>query len=166
MSRAKAMLCICFVLALAAGTCAGVLFGRSGSGRQRGSVLSRELDLNPEQREQMREIWSEVMRDSGRQQFRERDAARRKRDEAIRALLTSEQLSEYEQLMDQYARELEALSRERRRRFDEAVEKTKLILTEPQRRKYMEMLERGPRRPRRGDTPGGDRFEPGPGVEE
>ena len=166
MSKAKAMLCVSFVLAFAAGICAGLLFVRSMSVRAPGSVLSRELDLTPKQREQMRQIWSEVTRASAERQPADRDAIRKRRDEAVKALLTSEQMREYEQLMEQYARELDALSQERRTRFDEAVEKTKLILTEPQRRKYTEMLERGARRPRRGGRPGENRSESSQSEEE
>ena len=166
MSKAKAMLCVSFVLAFAAGICAGLLFGRSRSVRARGSVLLRELDLTPKQQEQMRAIWSEVTRASADRQLEDRDALRKKRDDAVKALLTSEQLRAYEQLMEEYTRELHALSQERRRRFDEAVEKTKLILTEPQRQKYMEMLERGPRRPPRGDLPGEHRLQSSQSEEE
>ena len=151
------MVCVCFVLAFAAGVCVGLLAGRSASG----SRLSRELDLTREQREQMRQIWSEVMRASEEQQWQRRCELQQERDEAIRALLTDEQKRQHEQLMGEYARKLDGLSQERGKRFDEAVEKTKLILTESQRKRYEQLLETGCEP--RGRPGGGPPHRPGGG---
>lgn len=163
MTKAKTMVCICFVLAFAAGVCVGLLVSRSASGPRSGSWLSRELDLTREQREQMRQIWSEVMRASGERQRERRDTLQKERDEAISALLTNEQEREYEQLMEQYARKHQELSQERRKRFEETVEKTKQILTESQRKKYEELLKngRGPRGRPGGGPPHRPAGEPG-----
>ena len=164
------MVCICFVLALAAGVCVGLLAGRSASGPRRGSLLSRELDLTREQREQMRQIWSEVMRATGERQRERRHALREEREKAVQALLTDEQKPQYEQLMEEYARRLDELSQEGRKRFEEAVEKTKQTLTEAQRKKYEEFLEKrpwGPHSGRRGrEREGSDLFQPRHGDEE
>jgi len=164
------MVCVCFVLAFAAGACAGVLVHRSASGSRRGSLLSRELRLTEEQQGQMRQIWSEVMRAEGEQPGQRGHELRRERDEAIRALLTEEQTRQYAQLMEEYARKSDELSQKRRELYEKAVEKTKQILTEQQRRKYEELLGRrvsGRRPSNRGGEPGrAARSQPRQGDEE
>ncbi len=141
-----------FVLAFAAGTTVGLLLGQSAQTPRRRSRLSRELDLTPAQREQMRKIWSEVMGSAGGQRRERRETLRKERDEAVQALLTEEQKARYEKVMQEYSRKLAELSEERRKRFQEAGERTKEILTDQQRKKYEELLESG--RGRRG-WPGG-----------
>ena len=142
MSRAKVMMLACFLVAFAAGTTLGLLVGRSSRGHGRRSRLSRELGLTPGQREQMRKIWSDVMSSSSGPQRESRQSLREERDEAVRALLTEERKSKYDKVMEEYQQKVEELGRERRARFQEAVERTKEILTDAQREKYEELMKR------------------------
>lgn len=150
------MLCVSFALLFAAGTCVGLLAGRPGDRRERRrSWLSDELDLTTEQREQMRQIWSDAMHTAGEGQSERTMALRKERDEAVQALLTDEQKAGYDKIMTEYATKLEELSQERRKRFKEAAEKTREILTEEQRKKYDELLARPSGGPHRGSRGGG-----------
>lgn len=170
MTKVKAMLCVCFILAFAAGICVGLLAGRSARGARRGSWLSGELNLSAAQREQMRAIWSGVMSASREGQSERRQALRDEHEQAIQALLSEEQKRQYDQLTQEYAGKLDELSQERRKRFEEAAERTKELLTEQQRRKYEELMERRPRS-RHGsgrgrERGGGDRLWSRPSDEE
>ena len=164
MTKARVMMLACFLVAFAAGTALGLLVGRPALAPHSRSRLSRELDLTPQQREQMRQIWSDVMRSAPQDEYERRQALRTQRDEAIQALLAEEQKPRYEEVMQEYSRKVDELAQERQELFQKATERTKEILTESQRKKYEELLEkaRGPRsrpggrpthRPRRG--PGG-----------
>ena len=84
--------------------------------------------------------------------------------------MTDEQKRQYEQLMEEYARRLDELSQDRRKQSEEAVEKTKEILTDAPRKKYEDLFKRQPwgrHRGRRGREPGGSGlFRPRQGDEE
>jgi len=159
-TRAKVIVFVCFLLAFAAGGAVGLALGRPRRQRDDRSWLTRELNLTPEQQEQMREIWAGAMSTS----TQSRAAIQSARDKEIRALLTDEQQARYEQIMTEHARKLDELSRDRSNLFKEAQERTKQILTESQRQKYEEVMKsRGSesRRHRRGATRG-----PGEGATE
>ncbi len=138
MTKTKVIVLVSFLAAFAAGTAVGLLVGRSAQTPRQRSWLSRELGLTPEQRDQMREIWSEFMRAAGGH----RRALQEERDQAVQALFTEEQKAQYEELMQEYSRKLEELAQQRRELYQQAVERTKQILSEPQRKKYEELLER------------------------
>jgi Spy/CpxP family protein refolding chaperone len=135
-----------------------------GGGGDRGSELDTLLNLRPEQKEQLRKIWSE-MADRGRKQHEDRrDALRDERDQKIQALLSPEQKTRFEQIHQEYDDQRKALEREMRANFQKAVEATKAVLDADQRVKYEQWLEkrqwgRGPR----GGPGGGDRGPGGPG---
>src|SRR5262249_38319512 len=82
----------------------------------------------------------------------------KKRDQAIRDLLTPEQLSRYEEISQEYQKGYEALAAERHKAFDDAKEATRKILTPKQRAKYDEMMTRHAAGGR-----GGPGHGPGPG---
>ena len=134
-TKFKVILLLSFLLTFAAGSSLGLMISFPESRPSRQSRLWRGLNLTDKQREQMREIWSGVMsrRRGGRRALVE------ERDEAIVALLTKKQLPQYEQIVREYERKLEDLSRQRQRRIQEAVERTKQILTPEQARKYEEL---------------------------
>jgi Spy/CpxP family protein refolding chaperone len=123
--------------------------------RDRG-FLSRELNLSPEQREQMKQIWSPVAARSGREQDELRRRYRNERDEAIADFIRTQDLHAYDQILKAYQDKLAALDQEFRSAYQKAVDQTRQILTPEQRAKYEELLkrnqpgERGPRE-RRGD---------------
>ena len=154
MTKTKVIMLACFCAAFGAGVAVGVAGTRLAAEPGRRSWLGHELNLTPQQREQMRQIWSGVMSASWQKQHEERQALDRERDEAIRGLLTEEQKARYDEVMRKHAEKSAALEEARRKPFEEAVERTRQILTESQRKKYEELLqERGGRHP--GGSPPG-----------
>lgn len=162
MTKAKIMICACVVLAFAAGVSVGMLVMRSKGPHEPGSWLSRELNLTSQQQEQMRQIWSDIMRTAGEQHWQRGRELQEERDKAVQALLTEEQKQQYAKLMEDHAKKLEELSQERKKRFEEAVEKTKQILTAEQRAKYEELMAKRPVGPHRGPRGGGPPVPPPP----
>ena len=142
MTKTKAILLGAFLLVFAAGAALGVLIGRSGRPRERAGWLTAELNLTDPQREQMHQVWSEVMGAGFREQGQQRAAMAQDRDRAIAALLSESQRSQYEAIQQNHLRRVEELSQERRRAFENAVERTKGILTPDQARKYEEWMKR------------------------
>jgi len=127
----------CFLAAFVAGVAAGVALFPPPPPPPPGSWLTHELDLTPEQRTRMRQIWSGVMRGP---RHSERQAMEKEKDEAVRALLTDEQKARYEEVAKGFAARLAAQADERKKAFEDAVESTKKILSEKQRAKYEEIL--------------------------
>lgn len=144
MNKTRTMVLVCFLVAFAAGTAVGLLIGRSRRGPRDRSRLTRELNLTPAQRKQMRKIWSDVMSAGWRQRRERSDALQKERDEAVKALLSEEQKAQYEEVMQGYSRKIADAAEERGKIFQTAVERTKQILTDAQRKKYEELLEKRP----------------------
>ncbi len=144
MKKAKLVLILSLAVVFAAGLALGVLVGRLRDEGGRPSWLTRRLDLTAQQREQMHEIWSEVMRGDGRSHWERVQELRKQREDALMGLLTEQQRAEYERLRQEIDREIERLFEQRREAFEQAVERTKEILTPRQREKYEEMLSRMP----------------------
>lgn len=166
MTRTRIALLLSFALVFAAGATLGRLTARTKHPPRRGSWLTEELDLSPQQQEQMRAIWSDVMGQVHRTHGEQRGMLATERDEALRQLLTDEQRQRYEQVLDEYERKLRLLSEQRGAAFQEGVARTKEMLTPDQREKYERMQEnmrehRG-RRPRRGGPPRMDGRGPSP----
>ena len=140
MTKTKMILIVSFLVTAAAGIGVGMLVSWPKPRYARRSRLAKELNLSSEQQEQMRKIWSEVRGFPGGRTGENRRALTQERDKAIIALLSEEQLTQYQQIVQKYERKLEELSQKRRRRFQEAVELTKQILTPEQANKYEELL--------------------------
>jgi Spy/CpxP family protein refolding chaperone len=140
-TRTKIALLLSFAMVFAAGVVVGHLAWRR-SPRDRRSWLGEELNLTPEQREQMRQIWSEAMGGLGAERWSRRRALAEEREQAIRELLSPEQLQEYEGILGEHERALQALAEEREKALKEAVERTKRILTPVQREEYEAMMDR------------------------
>jgi len=134
--------------------------------QSRESELDTLLNLRPEQRAEMKTIWSE-MADRGRKQHEDlRRDLRKQRDDKIQALLSPEQKAQFEQVQKEYAEQTMAMDREMRANFEASVKATKALLDPDQRVKYDEWLEkrqwgRGPRGPGGPGGGGGDRGGPG-----
>lgn len=169
----KAIVIVGFLLALAAGFAAG------WTGRQhapapppprgdRGSWLAAELNLTPQQRQQMDQIWSELAQRGDRDRGSKRDELRRQRDEAILNLVPAEKRSEYDRILADYRAASDALESQWRAGFQQAVQRTRELLNEQQRARYDQIMARhaeqrgrsgpgwGPERgwrSRRGDSP-------------
>ena len=159
--KPKIILIVAFVLAFAAGGSVALLAVRPPPPPPPRGVLMAELNLTPEQREQMGRIWTETTGALFRQHGERRAALAQERDQQIRALLDEGQLARYETILQDYSRGVEELSQERKRNFDEARERTKKILTPEQASRYDELIkkqrERGP------GGPGGPGGSGGPG---
>jgi len=105
------------------------------SGRDRG-WMERELNLNGEQKERMKEIWADFARGGPREHEEKRRALRRQRDEEIAALVRPESMREYDEIQNRYDDAVAALDKDMRQKFEERVKQTKEILTPEQREKY------------------------------
>lgn len=154
-----------FIIAFGAGLMSGIVWKSYGPGghkpdkRDPQSWIAEQLGLNPEQQKQMKEIWSGF--GGRRDNWQKREQIRRERDEAIASLIRPEDMAAYDQILEAARQKTEALETEGKERFQEAVEKTKAILTEEQRKKYEELLSRGPGHGRDGRDR--ERDKPGPG---
>ena len=146
MGKAKLVMAILFVLALAAGLLAGMLVMHAPTGTGTAAVeasartpLAEELQLSADQSQQMRSIWEGV-----RQQvdgcFGRAQELQKRRDEAVAAILTPEQKAVYAKLQQGYIDAVIGLKAERDAAFADAVKRTEQILSEPQRQRYREIL--------------------------
>jgi Spy/CpxP family protein refolding chaperone len=110
--------------------------------RNKGGWLSQELGLSSEQRARLDQIWS-AMASRGRDDHDDRRREYRKeRDAAIADLIPPARLGEYDQIINTYTDRVAALEQESREAYEDAVERTKQILTPEQRSKYEELLKR------------------------
>jgi len=166
MTKIKIILVVAFLATFAAGAVTGLLVAHLSQRSHGPSWLGAELDLTSQQREQIRNIWSEVMGSMMPQRSEQGKALRQERDQAITALLTDEQRSRYDAVLKDYARKEAEMSEQRKQAFEAAIKRTKEILTPEQAAKYDELMqkqrERGfgpPRGGRRGPPSDGP---PGP----
>ena len=158
MTRTRIIVVVGFVIAFVAGAVVGLQLRTTPVQAtvqpvqgQRPSWLRTELNLTNEQNEQMKAIW-ENLHNSGRSYEDRRHRLRDERDESIAALLAPSVMGDYDRILADYSNKLTALGQERDKAFQEAVEKTKKILTPDQRTKYEEFLKR--REPDRGGRGG------------
>ena len=142
MNKTKTLIITAFVLAF----CAGIPFGWAMEGwldRPSGdSWLSRRLDLSPGQEQKVNEIWSGVVKEPHEDRRARMHGFAEERDNGIRAMLTDDQIGNFDQIMEGYHAARSEFFQEIRARHDAAVEQTKALLTEDQRKKYDEMIER------------------------
>jgi Spy/CpxP family protein refolding chaperone len=103
------------------------------------SFLASELNLTPEQQEQLKHIWESS--GGGRSEHEKRRAElREKRDAAMEALIPAQDKPKFQQAMDDYRAGLDGMDREMRDRFRKNVDETKKVLTPEQRVKYEEFV--------------------------
>jgi Spy/CpxP family protein refolding chaperone len=157
----KVLVLVCFLAAFSAGLVVGMQWHRlesqptSRPGRT-GGWLARELNLTPDQAEELNRIWSQMARQGGREREERRRQLYRERDEAIIALIRPEDELLYEAILSDYAARMAELDREWRAAYEAAVRHTRQILTPEQQARYDELLrrrqrERGPHDRRRGE---------------
>ena len=110
----------------------------------RGGWMAAELNLTPQQEEQMKQIWSDAARGGGgpREHEDRRRQLRRERDEAIANLVRPDDKSRYDEVLKNYSTQTDAMDAEIRKGFEDAVRRTKELLTPEQRTKYEELLKR------------------------
>lgn len=172
--KAKVVVIIGFVIAFSAGLVAGLriqqpkVIADPGTGKTEPpkpkSWLARQLNLTPEQDEQVKKIWEAAMRsqpdrrEDPRQLFRERE-------EAVAALIAPEDKPAYDKIMKEFSDKMSRSGRDREKAFEAAVAQTKAVLTAEQVNKYEELLKkRGPGDGHRGGRDGdrGRRGDRGP----
>jgi Spy/CpxP family protein refolding chaperone len=121
--------------------------------------LTEVLKLTPEQQAQMHDIWDDPARQGRREQDERRQLLRKARDESVTKLLTETgKKDEFDRINADFAKGNQALDAEWRGRFVAAVERTKAILTDEQRKKYEEIMSRhapGPNGTQPGQRGGG-----------
>jgi Spy/CpxP family protein refolding chaperone len=127
------------------------------------SALHDQLGLNAEQRQQMDAIWTDVWKNGN--SFDRRRQLDRERDQAIQALLTPEQKTQYDAIQEANRAKRSELDKEREKLIAEANEKSRALLTDEQKKKWDELTKemrehRGPGGPR-GRDHGPDRMGPG-----
>lgn len=137
-----------FIVAFSAGIMTGVAWKTRAPGdrpdnhRDPQSWIAEQLSLTPEQQAQMKEIWSGF---GGRREgWHKREQIRREKDEAIANLVRPEDMGAYDRILEAAKCKTDALDAEGKDTFQKAVEKTKGILNDEQRKKYEELLSRGP----------------------
>lgn len=141
MTKTRILIIVCFLVAFAAGISGGLVVGRRPGRRGPPPFLVQQLDLTPEQAEQVRDIWSEA-RDSLRASLMaRREALEQVREGAMLSILTPDQVALYQEVMTNYWDERDRLAEERRAAVDEAIEQTKRVLTDEQKAKYETLLE-------------------------
>lgn len=136
-----------FLIAFAAGLAVGIKTRGPAAqpttrpARHRG-WLAAELNLTAKQQEELNKIWADMARRGEREQGDRRRQLYRERDQAIAAVIRTEDKKRYDGVVKQYEQKLSDLDREWRESFQASVEKTKQILTPEQRVKYEELLKR------------------------
>jgi hypothetical protein len=146
MSKLSVILVSVFILALGAGVLADRLALHlpaeatvSLEAAADHSFLSEQLQLTADQRSQMKQIW-EAMREKSRECLGNAQTLQNQREEAIVKLLSKEQKNDYEQIGQDYQTKFQKLNEQRDAAFALAVDKTRKILSDTQRRKYEEIL--------------------------
>lgn len=142
MNHFKLIVFTVFALALGAGLVAGKLDWTStsaGPPRPVSSALAAQLDLTPVQCEQIRGIW-EPLRQSARASYDQARRLERQRDMALESILTAEQKEKYGKIKHDYDDRVLELQARRDTAFRDAVERTRQLLSDPQRRKYEELI--------------------------
>ena len=122
--------------------------------------MAAELDLTPQQQEQLKKLWSETAFKNRHDREERRRQLARQRDDAIAKLIRPEEKARYDETLRKYADDSAALDREGRAAFQAADEQTRQILTSEQVPRYEEFLKQRHEMPR--DRHHGDR-ERGPG---
>lgn len=141
MTKVRIAVILGFALAFAAGGSVGMLAAPgqpTASRRRHGPDLAMQLGLTDAQREKMHDIWTEFV--FGRdKEFRDgKRALWQEKDEAIEGLLTDEQRIEYDAILASCDRRMKEMDEQWQEIIQQAVEKTRKILTEEQAKKYDE----------------------------
>jgi Na+-transporting NADH:ubiquinone oxidoreductase subunit NqrC len=145
MGKAKIVMMMLFVLTLSSGLVAGMLVSRipvkaSDKSAPR-SPLAEVLKLTDEQNEKMRKIW-EGARNNVDECFQKAQDIQKNRDASVMAMLSEEQKAKFAKIQQDTADALSALKNQRDTMFQQAVSETKRILSNEQKDKYEEILQR------------------------
>jgi hypothetical protein len=106
------------------------------------SVLVEELDLTPDQRHKIQQIWSKVAENHTPVPMAEIEKADAERWQSIDRLFTPQQRTQYAQIQQRFEARMQELDRGNRARAAQAEEQTRELLTPAQREKYERLLAR------------------------
>ena len=135
---ALAAVCLVFV----SGVAVGVVGRRAFQRNKFPSVLVEELDLTPDQRHRIQQIWSKVADDHSPVPMAELEKADAERWQAIDQLLTPQQRTQYAQIQQRFEDRMQELDQGNREQVAQAEEQTRQLLTPAQREKYEQLLAR------------------------
>ena len=142
--RAKTtlLLLVMFALAIGVGVVAGKLSARAHPApapEVRTGSISDELHLTPAQRPKMREIWERVQ-NTANDCNAQAKAIQYDYDQAVMRLLNKDQLAQYEKLTQESKQKVKVLEDQRRSAFKLAVDETRGMLDESQRKTYESLI--------------------------
>lgn len=144
MSKAKVLLVLAFIVVCAAGVVVGTAVDRHARPPAPPERLGfPELNLSPEQKAKMKEIWNPVMELRG-QMFHQRHQLEQQRLEKIQAMLTPEQKTEYLQIQSDFEKQNKQSEDQIREASTKADVQMRAILTEAQIKKLEEMRQKMP----------------------
>jgi hypothetical protein len=135
---ALAAICLVFV----SGVGVGVVGRRAFQPNKFQSVLVEELDLTPDQRHTIQQIWSKVAENHSPVPMSEIEKADAERWQAIDQLFTPQQRTQYAQIQQRFEARMQGLDQGNRARVARAEEQTRQLLTPAQREKYERLLAR------------------------
>jgi Spy/CpxP family protein refolding chaperone len=135
-----ALAAICLVFASGVGV--GVVGRRAFHPSKFHSVLVEELDLTPDQRHKIQQIWDKVAEHHAPVLMEELEKADDERWQAIDQLLTPQQRTQYAQIQQRFEDRMQELDGGKRAQVTQAEEQTKQLLTPAQREKYERLLAR------------------------
>ena len=143
MNRTRIILASLFFLTLASGLVAGLLLAKLPEKKvtmiQR-SALAEALALDDQQETRVKAIW-EAIGSNVDDCYIQVTRIQAKHDELVFDLLTDEQKLKYNKIQKETALALANLKKDRDGMFVDAVEKTKFLLNEDQKKKYARILE-------------------------
>ena len=142
MTKIRIAVILGFALAFAAGASVGMLASwpaeATASKSGRGPDLAAQLGLTSRQRDQMHAIWSEFVAGKDKEFHDRKRILWQEKDEAIEGLLTDEQWSEYDAICADCDRRMREMDEQWQDVIQQAVERTRAILTPEQVKKYDE----------------------------
>ena len=135
-----ALAAICLVFA--SGVAVGVVGRRAFQPIQSHSLLVEELDLTPDQRYKLRQIWGEVAKSRTRVPVEALETVDAERWQAIDKLLTPGQRTQVAAIQERFETRMRELGEGNREQVAVAEEQTRQVLTPAQREKYERLLAR------------------------
>ena len=135
---ALAAICLVFV----SGVVVGVVGRRAFQPIRSHSLLVEELDLTPDQRYKLRQIWGGVAQSRTPVPVEELQKVDDERWQAIDRLLTPEQRAQYVRIQERFEARMRELDQGNRELVAAAEEQTRQVLTPEQREKYERLLAR------------------------
>jgi Spy/CpxP family protein refolding chaperone len=149
-TRMKLLVIGLTVLGLSAGVVAGMLVSRlpataepAGAGPHgppgMSPALVEQLQLTPQQQDEMKKIW-EGVRGDVQQCFQRAQDLQKQRDDKILEMLTPEQKAQFEKISTDYAQRFDSVTQEREHAFQTAVDRTRSLLNDTQREKYDQII--------------------------